>query len=290
MANNEMKPYAPSTGRWTRCWPVRHLLILLILAPVVLIIGGGGWLWLTTPDVAWLRTGNPQTTAMMRHREEEQSVTGPGGRSRWEWVPLSRISPHLIQAVVQSEDVLFFEHRGFNWESMWQALLANLRERRVAMGGSTLTQQVAKNIFLSPSRTPTRKLREAVLSYRLERELTKTRILELYLNIVEWGPGVYGAEAAAQRYFNRSAAELRLSEAVRLAALLPDPRRLSPLDPTNSYSQKRPQEILGGMLGRGWISRVTHEQVLSELRDLQASQAASPVFVPLSRSADRQVS
>lgn len=259
----------------------RRLLILLVLAPLVLVIAGGGWLWLTTPDVGWLRTANPQTTAMMQHRQAEQNATGPAGASRWEWVRLSQISPYLVQSVVQSEDVLFFDHRGFNWESMWQALLANLRERRVAVGGSTITQQVAKNLFLSPSRTPIRKLREALVSYRLERELTKTRILELYLNIVEWGPGVYGAEAAARAYFKKPAAELRLSEAVRLTALLPNPRRPSPLDPTQPYSQKRPQEILGGMLGRGWISRVTHEQVLGELRDLQASQAASPVFVPL---------
>lgn len=281
MSNNEMAPYAPSTRRWTRYWPARHLLVLLILATLVLIISGSGWLWLTTPGVGWLRTTNPQTTAMMRHRQEEQSVTGQIGRSRWEWVGLSQISPYLIQSVVQSEDVFFFDHRGFDWESTWEAFLADLRERRMVVGGSTLTQQVAKNIFLSPSRTPRRKLREAVLTYRLERDLTKVRILELYLNIVEWGPGVYGAEAAAQTYFNKSAAELRLSEAIRLAAVLPNPHRLSPLDYTHPYLKQRPQEILNGMLGRGWISPVTHEQVSSELRDLHASQAASPVFVPL---------
>lgn len=283
VANNEMAPYTSNTGCWIRYWSARYVLILLILVPLVLIIGVSGWLWLTTPDVGWLRTTNPQTTAMMRYRQQEQSVAGHTGQPRWEWVRLSQISPYLIQSVVQSEDVLFFDHRGFNWESMWQALLANLRSRRVAVGGSTLTQQVAKNIFLSSARTPIRKLKEAVLSYRLERELTKTRILELYLNIVEWGPGVYGAEAAAQRYFNKPAAELRLSEAIRLAALLPNPHRLSPLVSTHPYSQTRPQEILSGMLGRGWISRITHEQVLSELRDLQASQAASPAFVPLPR-------
>ena len=281
VANKEMAPYAPSTRRWTRYWPARHLLMLLILATLVLIISGSGCLWFTTPDVGWLRTTNPQTTAMMRHRLEEQSVTAHIGRARWEWVRLSQMSPYLIQSVVQSEDALFFDHRGFDWESIWQALLANLRERRMVVGGSTLTQQLAKNIFLPPSRTPIRKLREAVLTYRLERELTKARILELYLNIVEWGPGVYGAEAAAQTYFNKSATELRLSEAIRLTALLPNPHRFSPLDYTHPYLQRRPQEILTGMLGRGWISRVTHEQVLSELRDLHASQAASPVFVPL---------
>jgi monofunctional glycosyltransferase len=282
VANNEVAPYAPSTRRWTRYWSARHLLVLLILATLVLIVSGSGWLWLTTPDVGWLRTANPQTTAMMRHRQEEQSLTAQTGRSRWEWVGLSRISPYLIQSVVESEDALFFEHRGFDWEGMWEALLTDLRERRMVVGGSTLTQQVAKNIFLSPSRTPMRKLREAVLTYRLERDLTKARILELYLNIVEWGPGVYGAEAAAQMHFNKSAAELRLSEAIRLTAVLPNPYRLSPLDYTHPYIKERAQEILNGMLGRGWISRVTHEQASTELRDLQASQAAAPVFVPLS--------
>jgi monofunctional biosynthetic peptidoglycan transglycosylase len=248
---------------------------------LALIISGGGWLWLATPDVGWLRSTNPQTTAMMRHRQEEYSVTGQIGRPRWEWVELSRISPYLIQSVVQSEDIFFFDHRGFDWEGMWEALLANLRERRIVSGGSTLTQQVARNIFLSPSRTPIRKLREAVLTYRLERHLTKARILELYLNVAEWGPGVYGAEAAAQTYFNKSAAELRLSEAIRLAAALPNPHRLSPLDYTHPYLSERAREILNGMLGHGWISQITHEQISGELRDLHAPQAASPVFVPL---------
>jgi monofunctional glycosyltransferase len=261
----------------------RYLVILFTLVPLVFIIGFSGWLWLTTPDVGWLRTVNPDTTAMMQYRQHEQRAAGHIGQPRWQWVPLSQISPHLVQAVVQSEDVLFFDHRGFNWERMWQAVLANLRSRSMAVGASTLTQQVAKNLFLSSARTPTRKLKEAVLSYRLERELPKTRILELYLNIAEWGPGVYGAEAAAQRYFKKPAAALRLSEAVRLAAVLPNPRRLSPLVSTDPYSQTRPPQILAGMLGRGWISRTTHEQVLGELRDLQASQAASPSFVPLPR-------
>jgi monofunctional glycosyltransferase len=282
VANNEMVPYAPSTQRWIQYLRGRHLFVLLMLAALVLFISGSGWLWLTTPDVRWLRTTNPRTTAMMRQRQAEQSVTGQAGPSHWEWVGLSQISPYLIQSVVEAEDARFFDHRGFDWENIWNALLTDFRERRIAGGGSTLTQQVARNLFLSPSRTPIRKLREAVLTYRLERDLTKARILELYLNIAEWGPGVYGAEAAAQAYFHKSAAELRLSEAVRLAAVLPNPRQLSPLDYTHPYLRDTSPEILNGMLGRGWISRITHEQASRELGDLStAAQAASPVFVPL---------
>ena len=280
VTKNEMASYAPSTRR-TRYWPAHHRLVLFILATLFLIISGSGWLWLTTPDVGWLRTTNPQTTAMMRHRQEEQRVTGQIAPSRWEWVGLSQISPYLIQSVIEYEDALFFDHRGFDWESMWEALLTDLRERRMVVGGSTLTQQVARNIFLSPSRTPMRKLREAVLTYRLERDLAKARILELYLNIAEWGPGVYGAEAAARTYFNKSAAELRLSEAIRLAAVLPSPHRLSPLDYMAPDLRERAQEILDRMLGRGWISQITREQTSSELRDLHVSQAVAPVFVPL---------
>jgi monofunctional glycosyltransferase len=277
VADNEMAPSAPGARRWTQYWRTRHLLILLIMATLVFVAGGSGWLWLTTPDVGWLRTTNPQTTAMMRHREQEQGAAGEIGRPRRDWVGLSRMSPYLIQSVVQAEDPLFFDHKGFDWESMWKALLANLWEHRIVLGGSTLTQQVAKNIFLEPSRTPTRKFKEALLSFRLERELTKARILELYLNIVEWGPGVYGAEAAARAYFNKSAADLRLSEAIRLAAVLPNPQRLSPLDSTHPYLHG----ILKGMLTRGWVSRATHEQVTIELRDLGASQAPPPVMVAL---------
>jgi len=283
VANNEMVPYAPSTRRGIQYGRGRHLFVLLIVVTLVLIIiSSSGWLWLTTPDVRWLRATNPPTTAMMRQREKEQSVTGPVSRARWEWVRLSQMSPYLIQSVIASEDALFFDHRGFDWERIWEALLADLRERRIVSGGSTLTQQVARNLFLSPSRTPMRKLRETVLTYRLERDLTKARILELYLNIVEWGPGVYGAEAAAQAYFNKSAAELRLSEAVRLAAVLPNPRQLSPLDYTHPYLRETSPDILNGMLARGWISRMTHEQAGRELGDLSTTpQAASPVFVPL---------
>jgi len=281
VANNERAPYAPSTRRGIQYGWGRHLFVLLIAVTVVLIISSG-WLWLTTPDVRWLRTTNPPTTAMMRQRQEEQNVTGQVGRARWEWVRLSQMSPYLIQSVLISEDALFFDHRGFDWERIWEALLADLRERRIVGGGSTLTQQVARNLFLSPSRTPVRKLREAVLTYRLERDLTKARILELYLNIVEWGPGVYGAEAAAHAYFNKSAAELRLSEAVRLAAALPNPRQLSPLDYSHPYLRETSPEILNGMLARGWISRITHEQASRELGELSTTpQAASPVSVPL---------
>src|SRR5713226_7908589 len=110
-----MAPYAPSTRRWIRYWPARHLLVLLTLAALVLIISGSGWLWLTTPDVRWLRTTNPRTTAMMRQRQAEQSVTGQAGPSHWEWVGLSQISPYLIQSVVEAEDARFFDHRGFDW-------------------------------------------------------------------------------------------------------------------------------------------------------------------------------
>jgi len=247
---------------------------------LVLFISGSGWLWLATPDVGWLRTTNPHTTAMMRQRQEEQRAAGQVDPSRWEWVGLPQISPYLIQSVVEAEDARFFDHRGFDWENIWKALLTDLWERRFAVGGSTLTQQVARNLFLSPARTPIRKLKEAVLTHHLERDLTKARILELYLNIVEWGPGVYGADAAAQKYFNKSAAELRLSEAVRLAAALPNPRQLSPLDYAEPYLTERSPKILDGMLARGWISQITYEQALRELRDLHPAQVASPVFVP----------
>jgi monofunctional biosynthetic peptidoglycan transglycosylase len=146
----------------------------------------------------------------------------------WTWTPYSAISPALKRAVLVAEDIGFFSHRGFALDEIHSALEDALRDRELPRGASTLTQQLAKNLWLSPSRNPLRKAREAVLTWQLERALSKRRILELYLNVAELGPGVYGVGAASQRYFGKAAADLDEHEAAQLAAALPNPAAWHP--------------------------------------------------------------
>jgi monofunctional biosynthetic peptidoglycan transglycosylase len=148
----------------------------------------------------------------------------PGAQLRQQWVPYSRISAHLKRAVVAAEDAKFADHEGFDWEAMQKAWERNQQRGRVVAGGSTISQQLAKNLFLSGSRTPWRKAQEAVITVMMESVMDKRRILEIYLNVIEWGDGVFGAEAAARHYFGVGAAALTPEQAARLAAMVPNPR------------------------------------------------------------------
>ena len=187
----------------------------------------------TWPDVTALRDSNPATTAFMEDYRERT-----GRDPAWTWVPYSRVSPHLKEAVLVSEDLEFFSHSGFSEHEMRQALRTAVERREMPRGASTITQQLAKNLWLSPSRNPMRKLKEAQLTTNLESHLSKTRILEIYLNVVEFGPGVYGAEAAARTYFGRPAAELSQREAAMLAAGLPRPRTWNPSSTSSAYARR----------------------------------------------------
>jgi monofunctional biosynthetic peptidoglycan transglycosylase len=239
-------------------WRVAAIVLALVLA-------GGLVFWLTLPDVAWLKKKNPTETAMMRFRSGQAKQKGRRARRYWKRVPLSRISPYLIQAVLIAEDDKFFEHEGFDWESMRKALDANIKKKRVLRGGSTITQQLAKNLFLNPGQSIVRKLREAAIAVKLERELSKKRILELYLNLIEWGDGIYGAEAAARSWFSCPAADLALAQAIRLASILPNPHRFSALDTGNARMNRKRRIIAGRMLRRHWIQQETYDQALAEM-------------------------
>ena len=213
---------------------------LLLLACLAIPIGGLALLWLITmPDVSALRTSNPTTTALMQARQEQADASGLRLGRHWIWVPMSRISPHLRRAVVAAEDASFFTHEGFDWEGMKDAALYNLEKGALKRGGSTITQQLAKNLYLSSERSVFRKAQEALITRSLEHHLTKDRILELYLNVAEWGTGVYGAEAAARHHFGKSASELTEDEAAWLAAILPSPRRYDPLRKTTSLARRQ---------------------------------------------------
>ena len=184
------------------------------------------------PDIASLATRNPRTTAMIEFRRREAGERKRRFKPYQTWTPFGRISPHLKDAVLAAEDDRFFHHDGVEWALTKQALIEDLKTGRKKRGASTITQQVAKNLYLSPTKSYYRKMREILLALEMERKTSKRRILEIYLNIAEWGDGIFGAEAAARTYFTKSAADLTLDEAVALAAVLPSPRKHSPLDGT----------------------------------------------------------
>ena len=172
----------------------------------------------------WWRDHAPQETAFMAYRMDELRAKNPKIELRYRFVPYDRISMNLKRAMIAAEDARFVDHEGFDWEGIQLALEKNQRKGRIVAGGSTITQQLAKNLFLSPARSWLRKGEEAVITVMLEAMLGKERIFELYLNVIEWGNGVFGAEAAAQRYFATSAARLSAEQAARLAAMAPNPR------------------------------------------------------------------
>jgi monofunctional glycosyltransferase len=210
-------------------------------------LGALAFVWLMTlPDVARLATFNPTSTALMDSRVAQAKEQGRVVRKQWVWIPLSRISPHLIRAVVTAEDASFFIHEGFDWEGLKDAALHNLEAGEMKRGGSTITQQLAKNLYLSSERSLFRKAREALITRSLEHRLTKERILELYVNVAEWGRGVYGAEAAARHHFGKPAADLSADEAAWLAAILPSPQRYDPIRKTSALT-RRHHRILRSM-------------------------------------------
>ncbi len=199
---------------------------------------------------------NPGLTSVMRQREEEARQAGRKPRRVQAWVPLSAVSRHLVHAVVAAEDPNFFGHAGVDWEAVRESVEQNVKKGRFARGGSTITQQLAKNLFFTTRKSITRKLRELVVARWLEDDLSKRRILELYLNVIEWGDGVYGCSAAAQRYYGKSVSDLDEVEAAGLAAMIPSPRRINPR--TNPARHARAQRrILRLMAGLGYVRRQT---------------------------------
>ena len=197
----------------------------------------------------WYWAGNnPESTAFMRARLEILQQDNPKARLRQQWVPYQRISGHLKRAIVAAEDAKFVSHNGFDWDGIQKAYEKNLREGEIVAGGSTITQQLAKNLFFSGERTWWRKAQEAVVAVMIETVMSKRRILEIYLNVIEWGEGVFGAEAAARHHYGTTAAGLSPEQAARLAAVVPSPRRYGPASDT-AYLQRRTQTLLARMNG-----------------------------------------
>ncbi len=217
--------------RWRR--PALIAAAAVVFVTVAAVLG----VVVTWPDVAALRRVNPTTTAFIERYRERRRDAGESDAVAWEWAPWESISPNLKRAVVSAEDMEFFSHRGFSTSEMRAALRKAWEGQGALRGASTITQQLAKNLWLSPSRSPSRKIREAILTWQLERNLSKRRILELYLNVVEFGPGIYGARAAAVHYFDKSPSALDEYESAQLAAGLPRPSRWHPGVETDAYRQ-----------------------------------------------------
>ncbi|MDX6768997.1 MAG: monofunctional biosynthetic peptidoglycan transglycosylase [Elusimicrobiota bacterium] len=238
-----------------------------------------GWvLWL--PDPAPLKKRPPKTTAYIELRKRQAKAAGKPFSLRWDFVPLGAISEHLKSAVVTAEDDGFWRHDGVDWAAQRVAWERNLSERKLAHGGSTITQQLARNLYLSPSRNPLRKVKEALIARRLEKVLGKRRILELYLNCAEWGNGVFGAEAAARAYFGKSAAELTPDEAVAMAVVLPNPRRWSPAK-RGRYVERNSRRIIGRMQKSGlWPEALDADDADQAFEELALSTAAAPGYPP----------
>ncbi len=204
------------------------------------------------PDVSVLKKENPRNTAFMEYRQQQWKDRGIKKKIVQKWVPLKRISPYLIHAVVIAEDDKFWSHEGFDLDAMHVAFHKDLKKKTFKAGGSTITQQLAKNLYLSPAKNPLRKIREAILTWRLERTLTKKRILELYLNVAQWGDGIFGIEAAAEHFFGKTASTLNPHEAARLATVLPSPVRYNPLGETR-FIRGRSGELYRIMVRRGIV-------------------------------------
>jgi len=207
------------------------------------------YVYLSLPDVRALATTNPTTTAFMEMRDREAAREGREVRRTHRWVPYARISDTLKRAVVVTEDAAFWSHEGVDLNEVRVAIEQSLEQRTAPRGASTITQQLAKNLYLSPSRDPLRKLRELILARRLEAELPKERILEIYLNVIEWGDQVWGAEAAARTYFGVPAASLSRGQAALLAGAIINPRVLNPAQPSRRLL-RRQQIILDRMASR----------------------------------------
>jgi monofunctional biosynthetic peptidoglycan transglycosylase len=227
------------------------------LIALVAVLALAGYVFLGLPgrgQVRALARTNPGLTGVMRQREAEASAAGRTPQRTQVWVPLARISRHLVQAVLASEDQKFFGHQGIDWEAIEKSAQEDRKRWSFARGGSTITQQLAKNLFFTTHKSLVRKVRELVAARWLEDDLSKARILELYLNVIEWGDGVYGAEAAARAYYGKAAAALDADEAAGLAGMIPNPRRINPrVDPGRFARAQR--RVVWLMAHAGFLNR-----------------------------------
>ena len=239
-------------------WRIISITLILSLTYFIIDIGR----YFIYPNVAYLKRNRPPKTAFMKYREKVWQEKGIKRKITNIWVPLSKVSPYVMKAVIIAEDDKFWSHEGFDFEAMQKALKKDIEKKKFKAGGSTISQQLAKNLYLCPTKKPVRKIKEAILTWRMERQLSKRRIMELYLNVAEWGDGIFGIEAAARKHYGKSAAALTASEAAVLAVIIPNPRRYKP-DGTSRYVENQSERIYQIMVRRG-IVIPEYDDVISE--------------------------
>jgi monofunctional biosynthetic peptidoglycan transglycosylase len=230
----------------------RQLILILVFLGII-DVGR----YFVYPDVNAIKETPPVPTAFMQYREDEWAQQNRDMHITHKWVSMKNISPNIIKAVLIGEDDGFYHHDGFDVKGMENAIERSIKKGTLA-GGSTISQQLSKNLYLSPSKNPVRKIKEAIITWRIEKTLTKRRILEIYLNIAEWGDGIFGIEAAAHHYYHKSAKNLTAQEASRLAAVLPNPIRYNPIG-NQKYVKNRSRIILRIMQRRGVIQAIYKE-------------------------------
>lgn len=229
---------------WLKVRPLAFVAVVLFMYVSAEVV------FLPFNDIVALRSKNPVTTAFMMEHAEKAKEEGRVFSKRQAWVALKEIPKDAINAVIISEDGTFWSHRGFDWYEFKESIERNLAEGRPARGASTITQQLVKNLYFSSSKNPLRKMKEWILTWWMERTLSKSRILELYFNVIEFGDAVYGVEAASHIYFGKSVQMISRAEAARLAAIIPSPRRHR-ADSDQAYVVKRTELILERMTARG---------------------------------------
>jgi len=248
--------------------------VVVLVSAVFLNMG----FYFVYPDVSKLKKASPKKTAFMEYREQEWEKRGKKKKIIRQWVPLSQISPYVIKAVIIAEDDKFWSHEGFDFDAIQKAIEKDIKKKKFKFGGSTISQQLAKNLYLSPSKNPVRKIKEAILTWRMENHLSKKRIIELYLNVAEWGEGVFGIEAAARHYYGTPASALTAKEAARLASVLPNPRKFDPTG-ESKFVEGRSDRIYQIMVRRG-IVIPEYEEVMSEPAQTEGSEQEKPEKTP----------
>lgn len=218
---------------------MKKMFLTVIFSLLLLVITGMLFLFLYTPDVSWLKSSNPKTTPFMELAKSKPNKAD----IKHIYVPFDKIHPHIRNAVYLSEDAGFWAHQGIDWYELRQSFMENFRKKKIKRGGSTITQQLAKNLFLSPEKSLFRKIKEFFYARALEKHLSKNRIFELYLNYAQFGPHIFGVEAATREFFHHPADSVSVMEASMLAAVLPAPSRLSPTKPSY-WLEKRTRHII----------------------------------------------
>jgi len=226
---------------------MRRKITRALLAIGAVGVGTAAFIYITLPDVRPLRTSNPESTAFIDLRAREARGRGEVPKRIQRWMDYARISSNLKRAVLVTEDSRFWTHEGIDFDEMKESMEVNIERMEFARGGSTITQQLAKNLYLSPSKNPIRKVREFLIARQLESELSKQRILELYLNVIEWGDGIFGADAAARTYFHKSASDLTASESALLAAAITNPHVFNVAHPSPRLLRR--QKMVMGRMG-----------------------------------------